>query len=721
MKYHVFSKFIAVLLCAAMLALSLGCGGAVVVLGQLNMFDSTVEELRAEKLDSAANTLANYLVLEYALEHLTNCPEEILAQEGSYERLSGYLGNTYAVLFQEGKWHYRIRQGNTSLAFDGVPASQTQTLTYEISRSYPVVVSVVPWETVFPDETEMDAVPRSSLRTDAEERFPGEQKLGLSDMPPQAEEYDNLYRQDGYDGNTYAYFVEYQTTPEYTVSIYVEEGGFLANDSAAWALVELAREYRWWLVAGLILGLLLFSGLLVYLCCCAGRKPGREAIKAGGLNTLPLDIYGLLSFTGIYTCGYFAVEMLRMLDGSFYRLGFQMPVLFAGLLGYAGCLLAVGFLFAFAAQIKTGNGYWWRHSVLGWGSGAVLRFFRRLFRAIGRFFRKLYELLPLGWQWLVSGLGLLGVLVIGAAGDGGTMLLAVLIYLAAIGYGVYCFGTLYKGAKSMSQGNLSAKVSTKYLIGCFRRFAEDLNALGEVAVVAAQQQMKSERMRAELITNVSHDIKTPLTSIINYVDLMQKAGSPEEAEQYLEVLSRQSLRMKKLIGDLIEMSKASTGNLPVDIRPTDAVETVNQALGEFADKLEAARITPVVKMPAGPVMILADGRLAWRVLSNLLSNAVKYALPDTRLYIDVVELELAATVSLKNISREALNVSADELMERFVRGDASRNTEGSGLGLNIAKSLMELQHGQLQLLVDGDLFKATLYFPIAPAEQPEEI
>ena len=721
MKYHVFSKFIAVLLCAAMLALSLGCGGAVVVLGQLNMFDSTVEELRAEKLDSAANALANYLVLEYALEHLTNCPEEILAQEGSYERLSGYLGNTYAVLFQEGKWHYRIRQGNTSLVFDGVAASQTQTLTYEISRSYPVVVSVVPWETVFPYETEMDAVPRSSVQTDAEERFPGEQKLGLSDTPPQIEEYDSIYRQDGYDGNAYAYFVEYQTTPEYTVSIYVEEDGFHANDSAAWALVELAREYRWWLVAGLILGLLLFSGLLVYLCCCAGRKPGREAIKAGGLNTLPLDVYGLLSFTGIYTCGYFAVEMLRMLDGSFYRLGFQMPVLFAGLLGYVGCLLVVGFLFAFAAQVKTGNGYWWRHSVLGWGSGAVLRFFQRLFRAVGRFFRKLYELLPLGWQWLVSGLGLLGVLAIGAAGDGGTMLLAVLIYLAAIGYGVYCFGTLYKGAKSMSRGNLSAKVPTKYLIGCFRRFAEDLNALGEVAVVAAQQQMKSERMRAELITNVSHDIKTPLTSIINYVDLMQKAGSPEEAEQYLEVLSRQSLRMKKLIGDLIEMSKASTGNLPVDIRPADAVETVNQALGEFADKLEAARITPVVKMPEGPVMILADGRLAWRVLSNLLSNAVKYAQPDTRLYIDVVKLELAATISLKNISREALNVSADELMERFVRGDASRNTEGSGLGLNIAKSLMELQHGQLQLLVDGDLFKATLYFPIAPVEQPEEI
>lgn len=719
MKYHVFSKFIAVLLCAAMLALSLGCGAAVVVLGQLDMFDSTVEDLRAEKLDSAANVLANYLVLKYALENLTNCPEEVLVQEGSYDRLNGYLDNTYAVLFQEGKWHYSICRGKESLASDGGLASEGQTLVYEVSRPYPVVVGVAPWEAIYPEEMEVQAVPRDSVRADTEERFPGEEKLRFLDTLPQDMEYQSICGLEGYDGQFYAYLLSERQTPEYTVSIYVEQDGFCANDSAAWALVELARAYRWWLVAGLIVGLLLFAGALVYLCCCAGRKPGREEIKAGGLNALPLDLYGLLSFIGIYACVYFVIEMLRMLDGSFYGRGFQMPVLFAGLLGYAGCLLAVGFLFAFAAQVKTGNGYWWRHSVLGWSSGAVLRFFRRLFRRTGRLIQKFYELLPLGWQWLVSGLALLGILVIGAATDGGMLLLAVLIYLSAIGYGVYCFGTLYKGAKSMSRGNLSAKVPTRYLIGGFRRFAEDLNALGEVAVVAAQQQMKSERMRAELITNVSHDIKTPLTSIINYVDLMQKAGSREEAERYLEVLSRQSLRMKKLIGDLIEMSKASTGNLPVDIRPTDAVETVNQALGEFADKLEAARITPVVKMPEGPVMILADGRLAWRVLSNLLSNAVKYALPDTRLYIDVVRLELAATVSLKNISREALNVSADELMERFVRGDTSRNTEGSGLGLNIAKSLMELQHGQLQLLVDGDLFKATLYFPIAPKELTE--
>ena len=230
-------------------------------------------------------------------------------------------------------------------------------------------------------------------------------------------------------------------------------------------------------------------------------------------------------------------------------------------------------------------------------------------------------------------------------------------------------------------------------------------------MVAAQKQLKSERMKTELITNVSHDIKTPLTSIINYVDLLQKPHTEAEQEQYLEVLSRQSLRLKKLIDDLMEMSKASTGNMTVDIAKLDAVESVNQALGEFADKLDKVQLIPVFRHTEESIPMMADGRLVWRVMSNLLSNAVKYAMPGTRLYIDLMRLEGKVVISIKNISRDELNIDADELMERFVRGDDSRNTEGSGLGLNIAKSLMELQKGQLQLLVDGDLFKVTLIFP----------
>jgi signal transduction histidine kinase len=250
------------------------------------------------------------------------------------------------------------------------------------------------------------------------------------------------------------------------------------------------------------------------------------------------------------------------------------------------------------------------------------------------------------------------------------------------------------------------------MLGCFQNFADDLNELADVATVAAQKQLKSERMKTELITNVSHDIKTPLTSIINYVDLLQAPHTQEQGQQYLEVLARQSARMKKLVEDLMDMSKASSGNLQVNVTTLDAGEAVSQALGEFSDKLSAAQLTPVFRAPEAPILMRADGRHTWRVLSNLLSNAVKYAMPGTRLYVDLVSLPGSVQISLKNISAEPLNVSAEELTERFVRGDASRNTEGSGLGLNIAKSLMELQRGTLEVSVDGDLFKVTLSFPV---------
>lgn len=354
-------------------------------------------------------------------------------------------------------------------------------------------------------------------------------------------------------------------------------------------------------------------------------------------------------------------------------------------------------------------------AVLGWDiikkTFALLRHWLGQF---GRYCERLFSRLPLIWQWLLVG-AVLALWLLVAVGERMESMVILWCFgaLAVVLYGANCFGALLEGAKRMRSGDLESKVDDKYLIGSFREFAEELNGLADVAMVAAQKQLKSDRMKTELITNVSHDIKTPLTSIINYVDLLQMPHTPEQEKAYLEVLSRQSQRMKKLIEDLMEMSKASTGNIQVEIGKIDAVEAVNQALGEFADKLTAAGLTPVFHQGSEEVFLLADGRLLWRAMSNVLSNAVKYALPGTRLYVDVGAVEDKAVISFKNISGAQLNISAEELMERFVRGDSSRNTEGSGLGLNIAKSLMELQKGQLQLLVDGDLFKVTLVFPKA--------
>ena len=510
---------------------------------------------------------------------------------------------------------------------------------------------------------------------------------------------------------------------------------------------------------------------MVWLCVAAGRKKGTDEIKAGGLNCIPLDLYlvggGTLVFCSIALGAHALYFLLR-----------EMPKILipaAVLGGFAICLVIVAFFFACAAQFKTGDGYWWRNSLTGrclrlivwlwnhfidicvWIFSRLPDFLKKLFgrlktwmialfafvwrvalklwelftkvcrwswelvkavfRWLGTKLAAFYGLLPLMWQWLVTG----AVLFIGVAfalmtrSEGMTVLMLCLGFLVIV-YGAISFGILLDATKRMGKGDLETQVNDKHLIGSFKEFAGDLNALADVAVVAARNQLKSERMKTELITNVSHDIKTPLTSIINYVDLLQKPHTEEEQEMYLEVLSRQSNQLKKLIEDLMEMSKASTGNMTVEIAAVDAVEAVNQALGEFSDKFERIQLTPVFRQPEEPVYMKADGRLAWRVLSNLLSNAYKYALPGTRLYIDLMELEGKVLISLKNISREELNVSADELLERFVRGDASRNTEGSGLGLNIAQSLMELQKGQLQLLVDGDLFKVTLVFPAARIE-----
>lgn len=280
---------------------------------------------------------------------------------------------------------------------------------------------------------------------------------------------------------------------------------------------------------------------------------------------------------------------------------------------------------------------------------------------------------------------------------------------------------LSRASKQLSAGNLEYKVDTRRMFRSFRQHGEDLNNISEGIAIALNQKMKSERLRTELITNVSHDIKTPLTSIINYVDLLKKEELTGQASVYIEVLDRQSRRLKKLTEDLVEASKASTGNIHCSLACTDIVELVQQAVGEYEEKLAASQLEAVINAPENEIVYgLVDGNLMWRVLSNLLSNACKYSQPNTRVYIQIKQNADLVFITVKNISRDQLNIDPDELMERFVRGDSSRSTEGSGLGLNIARSLVELQKGKFFLSIDGDLFKAQIRFARAslPEAQP---
>ena len=267
------------------------------------------------------------------------------------------------------------------------------------------------------------------------------------------------------------------------------------------------------------------------------------------------------------------------------------------------------------------------------------------------------------------------------------------------------------GGERVANGDYSHPIDTSRMHKHFKEHGDNINNVGQGISKAVEEQMKSERFKTELITNVSHDIKTPLTSIINYVDLIKKENVTDPTlQEYVEVLDRQSNRLKKLIEDLIEASKASTGALSVNMEPVDAAVILDQVVGEFREKLEARGLSIVVNAQQPPVMILADGRHLWRVMDNLMGNIAKYAQTDTRVYIDMKREGGWVQMTFRNISREQLNISSQELMERFVRGDSSRNTEGHGLGLNIAQSLTKLMGGNLHIEIDGDLFKVKLFF-----------
>ena len=534
-----------------------------------------------------------------------------------------------------------------------------------------------------------------------------DQKIGTP-LPDESE----LLRTATFDGQVYNVYACRDLIFQADVVLY-RTGSF-----TLWSVLESVWQSRNALPFVLGGSMLLLAVCMVYLCWVAGKQPGTEEIRPGGLNRLPLDLYAVTDCLLGYLCLMLLVEGVPSL---LYDALPRLAVMVAVTGSFALSLLIVSYVFCFAAQVKA-KGFWWRRSVVGW---CCIRIFRAL-RFCMRGIKAVFRLLPVMWQWLLTAAVMVLALCICAIPAFfansyiRTEPIFVLIFLAVvlccvmvILYGGYCFGTILKGARQMARGDLTRKINTRYLYGPFRECGENLNSLSAAAMASARQQMKSERMKTELITNVSHDIKTPLTSIINYVDLLLKPHTPEQETQYLQVLSRQSQRLKKLTEDLVELSKATTGNLSVELTTLDAAETVLQALGEFGDKLEAVPLSVVFRQPEQPVFVQADGRLTWRVISNLLSNTVKYAQSGTRLYVDIVTDGALVGISFKNISRESLNISADELMGRFVRGDTSRNTEGSGLGLSIAAGLMQSQGGSLELTVDGDLFKVMLIFPRA--------
>ncbi len=735
MKNHGIFKGLAIVLCALCLMSAALSGGSLMILAALDLGEDLSPSQRfLQDREESMNWVAGALAARYAAKTAPKADEALVEEYYGYlDRNATWENANYEILDSKGKVLERR---------DDQRGSFTD-FTFRVAKGDRTYVEVLEGPIYAQTMEAGQQAARKLAGKDASEEdfFPGDY------FPIREELADggSIYAIDYKDGWNIYKIQDVPLKENYTVVIHADlTAGDNALEARLFSLMDGVWRHQGQIAALLGVSLVAFALLAVYLCCAAGHKPGSQEIRPGGLNCIPLDLYlaVLMGFGLLYA--YIGIMGVRYLMSQGNTIAFA----YYGYGGYLCCLGFVGFCFACAAQFKAPGCYWWRHSITGlcwkglvwcwrffwkcaawcyrilwaiilpilsWAAGLVKKawaFVKKLWKRFWKLLARLYGLLPLVWQWVLTGLMIYGGFAMALGFDSGFLLLVVVLAGVALTvYSAYIFGTLLDAAKRMRGGDLDIKVDEKYMLGAYKDMARELNGLSDVVQLAAQKQMRSERMRTELITNVSHDIKTPLTSIINYVDLLQKPHSQEDGEKYLEVLSRQSARMKRLIDDLIELSKASTGNIPVELTRIDAVEAVNQALGEFMDKLKAAELTPLFRQPEEPLYIHADGRLLWRAMSNLLTNAVKYAQPGTRLYIDMVAVDKKVCISLKNISRDPLNISAEELMERFVRGEASRNQEGSGLGLNIAQSMMELQHGALELLVDGDLFKATLIFP----------
>ena len=352
----------------------------------------------------------------------------------------------------------------------------------------------------------------------------------------------------------------------------------------------------------------------------------------------------------------------------------------------------------------------WQKSLLG---GSILAIYKAV-KSSDRTLLKIMIILIAGAFLSATWIGLPFVLVL------------ILIFVPSL---VKKFRNIKQGVEEVKNGNLSYKIETDYgekgIKGELDRLADNINQISRASNIAVQNELKNQRMKTELISNVSHDLKTPLTSMISYVDLMKKEGldSPN-APEYLDIIDQKTQRLKVLTENLFEAAKASSGAIPVNMEAIDITSLLTQSLAEMEERLSAKSLDVQVKNLCEGTRVVADGQLMWRVIENLLGNVSKYALEGSRVYIDVREISVKGrddvVLEIKNISRDQLNISADELMERFKRGDESRNTEGSGLGLAIAKDLVKLMNGIFEITVDGDLFKATVMLEKAEENQQKK-
>lgn len=486
---------------------------------------------------------------------------------------------------------------------------------------------------------------------------------------------------------------------EYKIFIGIDED-FPINDNFVTVKARYEKMQPWF-VLGVILGIASIVGsflCFIYLTCAAGRISKDNEIHLNWFDSIKTEIATLIVLIPSFT---FLGAALSLVEVEFR---FEYLILFGALIYLCHCVTMSGFL-SLVRRIKGKT--LWKNSIFYMICHSIVIVFRNRKMTTKLFFT--YSLVCF-ISLILAGMGF---------GTGNSYALLLLIFELIL-VGVYLLKEtiqrrkIIDGVNQISDGNLEFKLEEKEFRGDNQALARAINNIGDGIKNAVDASMKNERLKTDLITNVSHDIKTPLTSIINYVDLLKREKiSDSKISNYISVLDSKSQRLKHLTEDLVEASKISSGNITLIMERINFIELINQTSGEFSEKFKARDLVLVQTMPEKSIVINADGRRIWRVVENLYNNVAKYAMENTRVYADLEIVEgNRARFSIKNISDQPLNIQADELTERFIRGDVSRSTEGSGLGLSIAKNLTELQQGTFEIYLDGDLFKVTIEFPV---------
>lgn len=447
-----------------------------------------------------------------------------------------------------------------------------------------------------------------------------------------------------------------------------------------------------------ILSLLLLMIIGIYLIWAIGYQKGKEGIYLNTIDKIPYEVISMASFTII-------LFVLAIVVNSYSDI-WQYIVMFFYVIAYVICYIVCAIWGVTTIKRIKAKMFWksfFTYKVIRW-------FYHKTRKYIAEMKQNTPTSKKIFWYyWGFVGISIVLACMVGS----GMAIIALILFWLWIFYKIKQYirkqDEIKEALEKIYQGNNEIYIDDSELNGVLKEMAIYINDIAGGFSNAIEESLKSERLKTELITNVSHDIKTPLTSIINYVDLLKKENiQDEKAKEYIEILDMKSQRLKKLTEDLVEASKVSSGNVKLKIEEIKLKELINQSIGEFKDRFEEKNLTIESNMPEEEIKIKADNRYLYRIIENLFSNITKYALDNSRVYIDIEKEKNRIKMSIKNISKEKLNISSEELMQRFVRGDKSRYTEGSGLGLSIARSLTELQGGKFDIHIDGDLFKVIM-------------